>query len=347
MGTTIEESLAGKRVLVTGATGLVGRHLVEALLSSEGVEIRALTRQAGPLRALFPEDGGRLEIVEGDLSAPGSLVGICEDVDCIFHCAVFGTSPANATATQEDYDRVNVAGSAALAREALSSEVRRFVHVSSTAAMGAPEDAVVTEASECFPSAPYQISKRAAELALLDLLGTGPLELIILRPCLVVGAGKDAGELLTFFRLCRKGIFPIFGNALRSIKPLVSVKDLVRAMILAYEHGRPGEIYLIHSGVGHQLGEILEAAGQLLGNPKPYRRVPLWIAHLVAWSSTPIFRLLGRRPPLTPKRLSLFLANRDIDISKAERELGYRPRDQEPLEMLRPAYEYHRRKGQL
>ena len=225
-------------------------------------------------------------------------------------------SPTTARATQEDYDRVNVEGSKALATEARDSGVRRFVHISSTAAMGVPHDAVATEESECFPSDPYQISKREAELTLLGLLGEGTTELIVLRPCLVVGAGKDAGELLRLFRLCQKGIFPVFGDALQSEKPLVSVKDLVRAMILASEYGRPGEIYLIHSGVGHQLGKILAAAGELLGNPRPYLKIPLPLARLVAWISTPIFGLLGRRAPLTPKRLSLFLASRKIDIAR-------------------------------
>jgi nucleoside-diphosphate-sugar epimerase len=339
--------LAGKRVLITGAAGFVGRHLVHELLTMGEVEIRALVRKTGPLRALFPESDDRLDIVEGDLSEPDSLGGICEGVDCVFHCAALGMSHDTARATQEDYDRVNVAGSVALAKEALDNRVRRFVHLSSTAAMGVPHDSVVTEDSECLPSDPYQLSKRAAELALKDLLGEKSTQLIILRPCLVVGAGKDDGELLKLFRLCKKGIFPAFASALHSEKPLVSVKDLVRAMILASENGRPDEIYLIHSGVGHQLGKILEAAGELLGKPRPYLKIPLPLARLAAWTTTPLFRLIGRRPPLTPERLSLFLASRKINISKAECELGYSPKDQDPLQILRPAYEHYRRTGQL
>ena len=339
--------LADKRVLITGATGFVGRHLVHELLAIGAVEIRALVRKPGSFHALFPEHDERFDIVQGDLSAPDTLEGICEGVDCVFHCAALGMSHDTAKATQEDYDRINVAGSVALAREALDSGVRRFVHLSSTAAMGVPHDDVVTEASDCLPTDPYQRSKRAGELALKDLLGETSTELIILRPCLVVGAGKDGGELLKLFRLCKKGIFPAFASALQSEKPLVSVKDLVGAMILASENGRLGEIERIHSGIGHPLGKILEAAGELLGKPRTYLKIPLPLARLAAWTTTPLFRLIGRRPPLTPERLSLFLASRKIDISKAENELGYSPKDRDPLQILRPAHEHYRRTGQL
>jgi len=152
---------------------------------------------------------------------------------------------------------------------------------------------------------------------------------------------------LKLFRLCQKGLFPVFGDVLENEKPLLALADLRRALLLASAHGRAGEIYLINSGVDHRLGEILAAAGDLVGQPKPYIKIPLVLARGAALTTPHLFRLLGKRPPLTKDRLALFLARRRTDIAKARRELQYRPQVQDPIEILRPAYEGFRDSGQL
>jgi len=111
--------------------------------------------------------------------------------------------------------------------------------------------------------------------------------------------------------------------------------------------GRSGEIYLIHSGGRHTLGGILEAVGRLVGNPRPYRNVPLPLAVAASRITTPLARWIGRPPPLSPERLALFLANRRIVIDKARRELGYEPRDHDLVEILGRAYRDFVRTGQL
>jgi UDP-glucose 4-epimerase len=234
-----------------------------------------------------------------------------------------------------------------LAAAAAAAGVRRFVFVSSTAAMGIPPSDKIHETTPCRPTNPYGDSKWRAEQGLLELgLRTG-LEVAILRPCVVAGEGQIGGELLKLFRLCRKGWFPAFGGRLELHKPLVDVEDLAQAMILAADHGASGQVYLITSGIQHTLGEMLTIAGELTGNRRPYRTVPLPLAWAAAAVTTLLARLGGREPPLSPERLELFLADRRIDIGKARRELGYAPHYRDLRAMLARTYAWYGMTRQL
>jgi nucleoside-diphosphate-sugar epimerase len=248
----------------------------------------------------------------------------------------------------EQWRRVNVEATLALARAALDAGAGRFVFVSSTAAMGPPAAPVVDEDAPCRPRSPYEISKREAEEGLLALRRDRGLPVVILRPCLVAGAGQRGGPLLSLFRLCRLGLFPVFDGQLEATKPLLSVHDLVAALSLAMAgRGRDGGTYFLHSGGRHTLREILEAAGRLVGRPRPWVTVPLPLARAGAALTTPLFRALGREPPLTPERLALFRADRRILIDRARNELGYAPRHADVGGMLGETYEGFRVTGQL
>ncbi len=336
-----------RNVLVTGATGFVGQHLVASLLRRGDTRVRALVRDPERLHAIFDPDTPGLSTARGDLTDPASLHGLCEGLDAVFHCAIARLHTFHDGTGADAFDAVNRQGSRLLAQEAIRAGVPRFVFVSSTAAMGTPDAAVVDEQTPCRPSNPYQRSKREAELALLDLHRAEGLNPVIVRPCLVTGPGKEGGELLKLFKLCQKGRFPAIGGSLDVEKPLIDVLDLVQALELAAERGRPGQIYLVHSDAGHTLGDILRAAARLVGNPRPSIPVPLPLAWLAAQLTTPVADLLRRPPPLSPERLRLFITSRRIDIRKARRELGFNPRHQDPFEMLGRTYDFYRASGQL
>ena len=334
-------------VLTTGATGFVGAHIARRLVS-EGERVRVLVRDAGRARARLGELARRVEIVEGDLTRPETLRGVCDGVDTVIHAAIAGmhTFAAGAGAAA-GFLAVNADGTAHLAGELLRAGGGRFVHTSSTAAMGTPRAESADERTPCDPRTPYQISKRRAEEVLLSLHNSAGLDLVIVRPCLVAGPGKDGGELLSLFKLCRRGLVPVFGRRTQMHKPLIDVRDLVTALLLARDRGRSGEIYLVHSGADHTLGQILEVCGRLVGNRRPALHVPLGLARLAANVTTPVARRLGASPPLSPERLRLYLQSRHIDIKKARTQLGYAPAHQDLYDMLGTTYLHYVRTGQL
>lgn len=343
----VDEKNNPRRSLVSGATGFVGKHLTCHLMDHSPGIVRILARSAERVREVFGDRKDFLEVVIGDVTDPDSLRDVCDGVDHVYHCVALTASSIAAPRVSDETFAVNTRGAVSLAREAKRSRVSRFVFVSSTAAVGLPDACITDEATVCSPVSPYQVSKREAEKELLRIHGESGLHVVIVRPCLVAGEGIQGGELLTLFRLCKRGVFPVFGGNMHVVKPLIYVTDLVQALILAATRGRAGEIYLVHSGNHHTLGQILDVAGELVGSQRPCRKIPLPAARAAASLITFLSKLAGRQSPLTQERIDLFIANRRVDISKAQRELGYSPRHQELRFMLAKTYEHYMRSGQL
>ena len=190
------------KILVTGATGFVGNHLTKALVD-QGHQVRALV--------LETDDASRMEelgteVFRGDLTEAESLEGCCDEMDAVIHsaCALASTFDAGRAAL-DLFMAVNRDGTVNLAREALKQKGLRFVHVSSTAAMGPPTTIEVDESSPCQPRTPYEISKREAELSLLEMFREDGLNVVILRPCHMAGEGKADREMIKLFKLVRRG----------------------------------------------------------------------------------------------------------------------------------------------
>lgn len=333
------------QVLVTGATGFVGHHLVRHLVTQPDLQVACLVR-AGSRRDELTRLAVR--VVEGDLTDPASLHGACDGVDTVYHCAcAVQDTFAQSTNSDADFHAVNADGTLVLAREALRAGVRRMVHVSSTAAMGAPEGTRIDEDSPCSPTTPYGRSKRAAELGLLQLHSEEGLPVVIVRPCLVVGTGKRNSELLRLFKLVRWGAFPFFGGSAPQRKPLVHVSDLVAAMELAAGRGTPGSIFLVTSGAAYPLERIVAVVARLLGVRRSHFSIPVDLAYLAAMLLEGLGRVVGFSPPLTRARLRLLTSDRELVIDRARHQLGYDPQrtDLEPL--LREVHEEFVREGQL
>jgi nucleoside-diphosphate-sugar epimerase len=339
--------LAGRRVLVTGATGFVGQHVVRALLAGDGIAVRILARSPSRVREVFGPAAESMDVRLGDLTDAVSLDTICQGVDYVIHSGSAVPYAFAGDAPPSEFAKVNIQGTESLARAALRAGVRRWVQVSSTAAMGTPHEATVDETTTCRPVSPYQVSKRGSEQALLRLQREGGLDVAIVRPCLVAGEGKRGGELLKLFRLCARGVFPVIGGRLNVEKPLVAVDDVVQGLLLAATRGPSGGVYLVHSGGGHTLGAILEEAGRLVGKRRPYVSIPLPVARAGAQVGSWGSRLLGRQLPLTKERLNLFLMDRHIEMWKAREQLGYQPQHQDVGEMLGRTHAYYVASKQL
>jgi nucleoside-diphosphate-sugar epimerase len=214
------------RVLVTGATGFIGRHLVERLLAS-GVEVRCLLRvREGTALPLGPE----ITPVRGDITRPETLANAVEGVDVVYHLA--GKTLAFSAA---EYDRINAEGTRLVAEAcARRPSPPVLVFVSSLAAAGpSPFDAPRDESEPSRPVSNYGRSKQAAEAALRSLADRVPIT--VLRPPGVFGPREP--YMLGLFRSVQRGI-----SLVPSLSPfrisLIDVRDLVEALFLAAPRGR-------------------------------------------------------------------------------------------------------------
>ncbi len=307
------------RVLITGATGFIGNYLVHALLS-EGNSCRCLVRRTSDLSSL--EESG-VEIFSGNLTDPKSLKGVARDIDVVYHLAAEGHVSAMSDEANKRFKEINVHGTENLVKECKDYPVHRFIHFSSTAAMGLINRPVLDENIPCQPATPYQRSKFDSEQVILSFWKKHGFPGLIIRPCLVYGPGGRS-EFLKLCRLIKKGLFPKIGKGL-NLMPIVHVKDVVDAALRACSRGRPGEIYLIASRRSFELQYVRRLILEAMGINRPYIYVPKSLAIIGAGIIERIARISKRTPLVTRKNIKSSITDREIDISKAMRELEYIP----------------------
>jgi len=308
-------------ILVTGSTGFVGGHLVRAL-SEQGDRCRCLVRPTSDRSRL--EKLPNVEFVEGDITQPETLEGIAEACDVVHHLSAEGHVSAISEEAFQRFVRVNVEGTRNLLDECAKRSVERFVHFSSTAAMGLIREPVVDETCEPQPATPYQRSKLESETAALAYHADGRVPVLVLRPCMIYGVG-GYGEFAKWMRLMRKGAFPRVGLG-RNLTPLVHVLDVVQAALLAGERGVPGETYLVTGPRSYPLAELRKHILAACGVRRPYWYVPKWFMYAAAWALERLAGVTGKAPVVTTRNIANTVYDRVFSIEKARTQLGYEPK---------------------
>lgn len=302
------------RVFLTGATGFVGWHLLEALLA-RGDQVRCLARPAS--RRLL--EGASVEVVVGDLTDFEAIRRAVEGAEAVYHCAadyrLYVEDPAAMY-------RANVEGTRNVLRAAAESGAQRVVYTSTVGALGlhpAGEPADERTAGRLGQMVGhYKRSKFLAERVAEEWAIRG-LPVVIVNPSAPVGE-RDikptaTGKMILDFL---KGRIPAY---VETGLNLVDVRDVAAGHILAMERGRPGEKYIL----GHRnmsLKEILEALAPIAGRPAPRIRVPHWLPLAVAAMDTGFARLRGGRPRYELDAVRLARKMMFFDSGKAVRELG-------------------------
>lgn len=328
------------QILVTGGGGFIGQHLCRALLDG-GHFLRVLTRDAGRLGLL----ADRVAVFEGDITEPGSLEGVEDNVDAVVHLAALGHVSAISDEAFRAFVRVNVEGTRNLLQRFVGTGIRRFVHVSSTAAMGLIRRPLVSEADAPEPATPYQRSKLDSERAALAFHAEHGLPVCVVRPCMVYGIGGE-GEFLKHVRLMKRGIFPRVGFG-KNLTPLVHVRDVVQGLLGALERGRSGETYLLCGEDSVELAEMRRLVLRALGvRWRPYPYVPAWAMRLAASAVEAAAARTGTTPVVTRRNIENTIYDRRFDISKARRELGYAPQVS-PAEGIAETVDWFVRTGRL
>ncbi len=280
------------KALVTGATGFVGSHLVETLQRANW-SVTVLVRSA---RRLEQSGIQGVRTLVGDLSTAKILEAACRDQDVVFHVAglVAARSP-------REYLDVNRDGTARLVAAAESTGVGRLVLVSSLAAAGpSPVGVPRTEALTSAPVTAYGRSKLAAE----EAVRRSTLPWTILRPPTIYGP-RDR-ELLTVFKMARRGFAPVFGDGRQELS-LIHATDLAEALLAAAT--APGATgltaFATHPEVMTSM-DLLHAIGRSVGRKPRILPVPRAIGALLLQVTGTAAALAGRATILNPDKANEF-----------------------------------------
>ena len=294
------------RLLVTGANGFIGRALIRAA-SERAIVLRAAVRDEMRLAGL-PADLERVCV--GDLSPATDWSAALDGCDVVVHLANLAHAAVGEVALQE----VNVDATLGLAEQAARRGVRRMVFVSSVKALGeASAGRALREDDPAHPSDAYGRAKRAAEVALWGLAQRRGLEVTILRPPLVYGAGVRA-NFRALMRAVLRGV-PLPFASIDNRRSLVFVGNLCDALIACAAHPQAaGRTYHVTDGAPSSTPMLVRSIGAALGRPARLFACP---PALLEWLGSSV----GRGE--TARRLTRSL---EIDDSRIRAELGWHPR---------------------
>ncbi len=301
------------RVLVTGASGFVGRELCACLEAGEHEVVRAARQPRG--------EGG--DVIVGDigldtdwrfaLTPSPSPLGRGESVDVVVHLAArVHVMHDEATDPLAEFRKVNVEGTLNLARQAAAAGVRRFVFLSSVKVNGEGRDVPYRETDAAAPQDAYAVSKWEAEQGLMAIAQETGMEVVILRPPLVYGPGVGA-NFLRLLRMVERGV-PLPLGAIDNRRSLLYLGNLVDAIALCLAHpAAANRTYLVADGEDVSTPELIRRLAALMGGPARLWPVPpglLELAGKLVGKSAEVQRLLGS------------LA---VDSGAIRRELGWQP----------------------
>ncbi|WP_230970986.1 UDP-glucose 4-epimerase family protein [Nitrogeniibacter aestuarii] len=298
------------RVLVTGASGFVGGHLVRHLATLPHVAVRAVSR-----RRCDDVPAGVESLAIGDFDTATRWEGALADATVVVHCAarVHVMSPDNESS--QAFEDTNVGATMALAKQACLSGCRRFIFISSVKVLGESTTGrpAFTELDTPAPVDPYGVSKLNAEQRLFELSAQSGMEVVVIRPPLVYGPGVKA-NFQRLVNLVRKSVPLPFGKV-ENRRSLVGIENLVDLIATCIDHPKAaGQVFLVSDGQDVSTSQLVQSIGRAMGVSTRLVPVPV---RLLTW----VARRLGRSD-----MIDRLCGDLRVDIRKARTELGWKPR---------------------
>jgi dihydroflavonol-4-reductase len=308
-------------VLVTGATGFLGYHVVKRL-NQAGTRPRVLERRESSPAVLDRLDAERCP---GHLEDVSAVRSACEGVDTLLHLA-FKVSVGGGARAVAEMQQVNIDGTRALLQAAAAQGVRRAVITGSALAIGVNRQAVPLDESASWSQhafdIPYANMRRQAELDALAQ-ATPQFATLTVCPSFTFGpddpAGAPANKLLQGLMA---GKIPV---TLRVGFGCLDVRDFADGMVLAAERGRPGQRYLL-SGENVTTDQLTAKVAAITGVRAPRLAPPAFVIHGVVGALELVSKLRGKPAPVTRDVLQIIGRYAWYDTSKARAELGWTPR---------------------
>jgi len=308
------------KVLVTGSTGFVGGHLVEALVQRDHYVV-AMARQesdVGFLKRIH------VEIRRANMNDPDSLQKALVGVDTVVHLAAYYTF----SGTMEMYEKVNVQGTKNLLEAMRQTGVRRIVYCSTTEVIGPTPNGIADESSACHPYYEYGRSKLKAE-GLIREAGAQGIQHVILRSSGIYGPRNLDDVSYWFITTFANSVASnfIIGDG-KKVLQFVHVSDVVHSFISALENfdAVKDRTYIISDSKAYSYEEIYAIMARILGKKPPRLHIPIPLAKVMV-APVQLFNGIRRKPNFIWRvsTMDTFKVDRNYSIAKARAELGYEP----------------------
>lgn len=303
------------KVLVTGANGFLGSWLTQRLID-EGHETLCLVRKTSDLSEL---EGVPCKYVYGDITDINSLRENLNGFDTVFHVAgLIGYSPFE----RERMFKVNVDGTQNVIDVCIEKNVRKLVHISSVAAIGASfsKDTILNENS------PYNIahlrlgyfdSKHEGEMRVEKACREKKLDAVILNPSTIYGSGDARkGSRSTQVKVAQ-GKFKIYPPGGANV---VAIEDVVQGILSAWTIGKTGERYILASE-NLLIKEVFDIIAEIAGTKPPSIGLPSWLIHSLAKPGDMLTKA-GKKFPINSETAWTTTLYHWFDSAKAQRELN-------------------------
>jgi dihydroflavonol-4-reductase len=298
-------------VLVTGATGFLGQHLLRELVAS-GASVRGLSRSAAGDAAVAAL--GAVP-VRGALDDADALNAAAAGTEAIFHTAADTNNWGPGDAAQT---RTNVGGTARLLEAARAAGVATFVHTSSVSAYSHLVTGVLREDSPQ-RGADSWINYERTKYASERLVRESGLPFLVFQPSHILGPG-DRNNWSKLIRLIDAGKLP---GAPPGSGSFADVREIAKAQVRAWRQPARDETWLT-GGEHASFLALVQEVGRQLGKPTPSRAMPGIALKIYARTLDLVSRVTRREPELTPVAATFTCKHLRVDSAKAERELGYR-----------------------
>lgn len=303
------------KAFVTGGTGFIGSHLVEALIDSPDFkEVRCLVRSEPKWLSGLP-----FKTMKGDLNDLKALGKGLEGVDVLIHVAAIVKA-----SSKKEFTQANVEATENLVRLAQKRGVHNIVILSSLAAVGASNGSPKKESDPMQPVSMYGKSKKEMEERVRSAAKKGD-SMKIVRPPAVYGPRED--QIYSFFKSCSKGICPIVGDGNNPRLSMVYVSDLVNGILLAIQKKDPGVHTYFISGEGtHSWNEIKGVTSKVLNKKLIPLKIQPGIVKKAAAVIENVASLFGTYPVVNKEKANELILEWTCTSEKAEKELDYRPK---------------------
>lgn len=316
-----------KKILVTGADGFIGQHLVRKLIDS-GCLVRTLSHEDSPLYFFHPKETER---IKGDIRDRNTAFLAMKDIDTVYHLAAIARN--DLSKSWDDFYAVNVLGTQMILEEAKNAGVKKFIFISTVEAAGFGDGiSPRKETDKPHPDNNYGKSKLLAESKVLSF--TQEMECTILRLPMIYGPGTFL-IVPKLFGMVRKGIYPMIGKGYSKME-FCYVDNAVNAMTLAGEiKEAAGEIFYVSDERPYSIKEVVLTIAQSMHKKVIFIHIPVSIAGFIGWCWETLAKILPF-PPIVSKfsgkpffsRETVYWTTKDVNtvsIEKIKKILGYSP----------------------